>query len=153
CRGVGVVRAAKDFGLTPFDRCNDGRTFFGHDVVNLAPQSVGCYLELVHPVATESIGIRKQFLDALGATCRKRAEIPGVSVQESLCFVEDLRLLTVEEGLDGVDQVLLGFEQLIGPVEVVVVSVDLFANDIDEKSDNIGELTCERVPAAAHKGS
>jgi hypothetical protein len=70
-----------------------------------------CHLQLVHLGAAEGIGVREQRFDRLCAAGGQVAEVAGVGAQEGAGLVVDLGLLTVEEGLDRVDQVFLGVDQ------------------------------------------
>ena len=112
-RCVGVVRAAEQFGPSALDGCRHRRSVRGNDAVDLAAKVIGCLLELGHLVAAERVGVGESGLDGLVAALRQIAEGAAVRRKERRRVVVDRPLRTVQERLDGVNQVLLGFQQVV----------------------------------------
>ena len=98
-----------------------------------------------------ALGSASSVLTASALPVGEVAEVPAVGAQQRLRLVEDLGLLAVEEGLDRVDQVLLGLDQLVGLVEVAEVPVGGLADDLVEQGDDARELADERIAAGAHE--
>ena len=106
----------------------------GDDLVDLAPQLVGGLLELRHLVAAEGVRVGERVRDRLVAARRQVAEVAAVGGQQRRRLVVDRPAAAVEERLDRVDQVLLGFEQVVAEVEVVEVPVVGLADDLLEQA-------------------
>ena len=147
-RCLGVVGAGEQLGLAALDRGGDRGAVRGDDRVDLAPQLVGGLLELRHLVAAEGVGIGERGLDRLVAARRQVAEVAAVGRQERRAVVVDRPLRSVEERLDRVDEVLLGFEQVVAEVEVVEVPVVGLADGLLQETDGAAELLDERVLAS-----
>ncbi len=124
----------------------------GDDPVDLAAQLVGGLLELGHLVATEGVGVVERGLDRLVAARRQVAEVAAVGRQERDGVVVDRPLRSVEERLDRVDDVLLGFEQVVAEVEVVEIPVVGLADGLLQQADGAASCVDERVLRAADRG-